>query len=66
MTKNKKDKKDKDKKKWKLKNVTGEQWQQAGKAISGTAKKLSDTQDSEKSKTQALKDKLRIRKSQRK
>ena len=66
MTKNKKDKKDKDKKKFKLKNVTGKQWIDAGKAISGTAKNLSDTEASEKSKTQALKDKLRIRKSQRK
>jgi len=66
MTKNKKDKKDKDKKKWKLKNIKGEHWQQVGKAISGTAKNLSDTEASEKSKTQALKDKLRIRKSQRK
>lgn len=59
-------KKKKDKKKFKLKNVKGEQWQEAGKAISGTAKKLSDTEASERSKTQALKDKLYIRRSQKK
>ena len=43
-----KKKNEKDKKMWKLKNVSGKQWMQAGKAISGTAKNLSDTQASEK------------------
>mgnify|MGYP003118672605 CR=1 FL=1 len=55
----KKDKKDK--KKWKLKNVTGKQWMQAGQAISGAGKKLADVESSERAKTQALKDQLYIR-----
>ena len=53
---------EKDKKKWKLKNVTGKQWMQAGQAISGAGKKLAETQASEQSKTQALREKLYIKK----
>mgnify|MGYP001187210080 CR=1 FL=1 len=59
----KKDKKDK--KKWKLKNVKAQTWKDAGESLSGTGKKLADTESEERSKTQSLKDKLYIKRSGR-
>jgi len=59
----KKDKKDK--KKWKLKNVTAQQWKDAGESLSKTGKRLADTESEERGKTQALKDKLYIKRSGR-
>jgi hypothetical protein len=51
-----KDKPDKPKK-----LTPGEKWQHVGKALKETGKQLSETESSERSKTQALKDKLYIR-----
>ena len=56
-------KKDKPKKK---KKVTPQQWKDAGKSLTETADKLSKTESSERAKTQALKDKLYIKRSGRK
>ena len=39
----------------------GEKWQKVGEALKNTGKQLSDTESSERSKTQALKDQLYIR-----
>ena len=52
----KKDKPDKPKK-----MSAGEKWQHVGKALKETGKQLSETESSERSKTQALKDQLYIR-----
>ena len=55
----------KDKKKWKLKNVSAKQWKEAGESLSNTGKKLAETEAEERGKTQSLKDKLYIKRSGR-
>lgn len=48
------------------KKVTPKQWKDLGESLTTTADKLSKTESSERSKTQALKDKLYIKRSSRK
>ena len=58
-----KDNKKKDKPKRK---ITGQQWKDAGEALSKAAGRLSDAESSERSKTQQLKDELYIRRNRKK
>ena len=61
-----KNKKGKDKKKFKLKNVTPQQWKDAGEALTGAAAKLGKARSDERAKTQALKDQLYIKRNKNK
>jgi len=57
-----KDDKKKDKPKRKIR---GDQWQTIGKSVTAAANKLSKTAESEREKTQSLKDKLYLRRSKK-